>query len=154
MYDLQKLKQENKQTGVSNTKQSQNTKRTTDHNLRNFEKFCQSKFNASSNEIMLEASRDGKDGIITVLQAWINWNLDRKLLPRSIRSMASAIKTKFYNNGGIILNKEDMKNLTFGKILKEARGIISADMIEKLINHSDKQRKWLNLLSHKFLICS
>jgi len=146
MYDLQKLKQENKQTGISNSKQSQNTTRTTDHNLRNFEKFCQSKFNATSNEIMLEASKDGKDGIITVLQAWINWNLDRKLLPRSIRSMASAIKTKFYQNGGIILNKEDMKNLTFGKILKEARGIMTADMIENLINHSDKQRKALYLL--------
>jgi len=79
-------------------------------------------------------------------KAWINWNLDRKLLPRSIRSMASAIKTKFYNNGGIILNKEDMKNLTFGKILKEARGIITADMIENLINHSDKKRKCLYLL--------
>ncbi len=146
MYDLQKLKQENKQTGISNTKESQNTKRTTDHNLRNFENFCQSKFNATSNEIMLEASRDGKDGIITVLQAWINWNLDRKLLPRSIRSMASAIKTKFYKNGGIILNKEDMKNLKFGKILKEARGIITADMIENLINHADKKRKALYLL--------
>jgi len=146
MYDLQKLKQENKQTGVSNTKESQNTKRTTDHNLRNFEKFCQSKFNATSNEIMLEASRDGKDGIITVLQAWINWNLDKKLLPRSIRSMASAIKTKFYKNGGIILNKEDMKNLKFGKILKEARGIMTADNIETLINHADKQRKALYLL--------
>jgi len=146
MYDLQKLKQENKQTGISNTKQSQNTKRTTDHNLRNFEKFCQSKFNATSNEIMLEASRDGKEGIITVLQAWINWNLDRKLLPRSIRSMASAIKTKFYENGGIILNKEDMKNLKFGKILKEARGIMTADMLENLINHADKQRKVLYML--------
>ena len=146
MYDLQKLKQENRQTSNSNTKQSQNTTRTTDHNLRNFEKFCQSKFNSNSNEIMLEASKDGKDGIIAVLQSWINWNLDRKLLPRSFRSMASAIKTKFYKNGGIILNKEDMKNLTFGKILKEARGIISADMIENLINHSDKQRKCLYLL--------
>jgi len=145
MYDLQKLKQENKQT-ISNSKESQNTKRTNDHNLRNFEKFCQSKFNATSDEIMLEASRDGKEGIITVLQAWINWNLDKKLLPRSIRSMASSVKTKFYKNGGIILNKEDMKNLKFGKILKEARGIITADMIENLINHADKQRKALYLL--------
>jgi len=95
---------------------------------------------------MLEASKDGKDGIIAVLQAWINWNLERKILPRSIRSMASAIKTKFYENGGIILNKEDMKNLKFGKILKEARGIITADMIENLINHADKKRKVLYLL--------
>ncbi len=146
MYDLQKLKQENRQTGISNSKQSQNTTRTTDHNLRNFEKFAQSKFNQSSEELMKDSSMDGKDGIITVLQAWINWNLDRKLLPRSIRSMASAIKSKFYKNGGIILNKEDMKNLTFGKILKEARGIITADMIENLINHSDKKRKVLYML--------
>ena len=146
MYDLQKLKQENKKTQGSELSQSANTIRSRNHNLRNFENFCQSKFNSNSNEIMLEASKDGKDGIIAVLQAWINWNLDRKLLPRSIRSMASAIKTKFYENGGIILNKEDMKNLTFGKILKEARGIISADMIENLINHSDKQRKCLYLL--------
>ncbi len=145
MYDLQKLKQENKQIEKSELSQSANTIRSNKHNLRNFENFCQSKFNSNSNEIMLEASKDGKDGIIAVLQAWINWNLERKVLPRSIRSMASAIKTKFYENGGIILNKEDMKNLKFGKILKEARGIITANMIENLINHADKKRKVLYL---------
>jgi len=141
MYDLQKLKQENKQIEKTELSQSANTIRTNQHNIRNFEHFCQSKFNSNSNEIMLDASKDGKDGIIAVLQAWINWNLERKVLPRSIRSMASAIKTKFYENGGIILNKEDMKNLKFGKILKEARGIMTADMIENLINHADKKRK-------------
>ncbi len=147
MYDLQKLKQENKiETDKQQAKESPNTVRSRDHNLRNFEKFCQSKFSSSSNEIMLEASRDGKDGIIAVLQAWVNWNLQRKLTARSVRSMSSAIKTMFYENGGILLNKEDSKRLKFGKIKKEARGIMTNDMLENLINHADKKRKCLYLL--------
>jgi len=142
MFDLKLIQAQNDQHKQSQLKP--NTMKSNKTALDNFETFCIEKFNGPSNEIILQASEDGKKGIIALIQSWIYWNKnERKLASRSIRTMASPIKKMFHKQGVTIIREDE---LDFGKIQKEARGIMTADMIENLINHADKTRKVMYLL--------
>ncbi len=142
-FSLESVQKKN--TSKKKTTTNDNTLRSIKNSLDNFESFCIEEYNGSSDEIIRQASKHGKDGILALLQAWIYWNHDRKLLPRSIMSMATPIKKKL-NKFGIALSPLDFKELDFGKIQKEQRGIMTNEMLEHFINHCDKMRKCLYLL--------
>jgi len=139
--ELDKLEEENKESEVEQS--NPNTLKTQSNSLNNFERFFEDKFNDSSEQIIKQAYRQrGKDGVIILLKSWIAWNTKRGLVPRTIRSMASGVKTKLLQYD-IHINKDDLK---YGKVIKEAKGIMTSDMMEHFINHCDKKRKCLYML--------
>ena len=142
MFQLNSAKQQNKTRKKDYT--NPNTLKSNKNSLDNFERFCEDEYKGPGDEIIRQASQHGKDGILTLLQAWIYWNKERKLKPQTIRSMASPIKARFYEFG-ISITPQDTKTLDFGVFQKEARGVVTADMIQNLINHADKKRKCIRI---------
>jgi len=137
--EIQKIESENKDNEVDET--NPNTKKTQKNSLDNFERFFEEKLNTTSKQYIKSTfKKKGLAGVYTLLQAWIYWNKKKGLVTRSIRSMFSPIKANLDEYG------IDSKKLKFGKVIKEARGILTVDMIENLINHADKNRKCIYLL--------
>ncbi len=132
---IKKLKEKNKEKKI--TKTNPNTLKTRKNSLDNFEAYFEEEFKEPSKDILAQIIKEeGKDGVITLLQAWIYWNSDRGLVPRTIRAMASEVKKQIPKK--IEIEKDDLE---YGKVIKEARGIMTSDMMEHFINHCDKKRK-------------
>jgi len=122
-----------------------NTKKSRTISENNFEAFVEEKFNHSRSDGVIKQiyQEKSKDGILSLINGWIAWNEKRGLASRSIRTMASPIKSMLLAKYNINIKSD---KLDHSKIKKEARGIMTADMIEKLVNHADKSRKVMYLL--------
>ena len=81
-------------------KLSMRAKKTQDgvkYSLKNFDKFCLERHNASDSEIvkkLVKYYQNNQDRIFDVLQDWVNWNHENDLSPGSIKRYFSGVTAR------------------------------------------------------------
>jgi len=116
------------------------TKRNKEYAVETFERFCQHKYEKSSNEVIEEIIKIKKtqpdeyeDALYGMLQEWIIWNKARGMGNYTIITQFSNLR-KYLFHRKIKTNDQDIKEyLTFEKITREERYPMSSEEFRRII---------------------
>ncbi len=117
--------------------------------LKMLDKFCHSKYDKKTDEVIAELKVSSEDAIYIFLNNLIGFMDSRGIGSRTIQNYFSNIKS-YLRSQGIKTDQQDIKSLiNFPKIIKERRKELTLDTIRKLLNNSlpRKRALYLTLLS-------
>lgn len=120
---------------------SRGTQKSTRSAIRNFERFCKTKYGRTIDEVIAEYGNVEMDLVYDSLQEWINWNNQKGICSNSIRTMFSYLKS-YLRYHRIRIAKEDVsEQLNFPHIVREERHPISKDEIRRILEISSRGNK-------------
>ena len=133
-------KRDNKSYDEKLSASPESTKRNKILAVKTFERFCQDKYEKSSNEIIEEVikikqnqTEEYENALYGLLQEWINWNKQRGIGNYTIRTQFSNLR-KYLFHMGIKTDEQDIKEyLTFEKISREERYPLSLEEYKRIV---------------------
>jgi hypothetical protein len=115
----------------------ENTRISNHTSLNNFEKYCQTEFGRSKEDVIDEFLKVDKYVVFTAIQKWIDWNIKNNINPSSIITWFSSINTYFYYKGLELSQREIKENLDFPKKLQEDFYGVQNEDIQKILKVSN-----------------
>ena len=116
--------------------------------LKQFSKYCKSKYKESEEEILSQLMKQNQDERIInacdTLQLWIS-NLSKTISPQTIPSYLSHV-LGYFNYRGIKLTSLDKKSIRLPKIIREEKYPLSKDDIKLILDNCSYKRKTLYLV--------
>ena len=113
--------------------------------LKQFSKFCKSKFKESDEEILSELMKQNQDERIInacdVIQLFINY-LSKKVKPQTVKAYLTHVYG-YFNYRGIKLTSLDKKTIRYPKEIKEEKFPLSKEDIKQILDNSSYRRKTL-----------
>ncbi len=101
--------------------------------LNNFEKFCQTEFTRSKEDVIDEFLKVEKYVVFAAIQKWIDWNIKNNKNPSSLITWFSSINTYFYYKGLEFSQREIKENLDFPKMLQEELYGVQPEDLQKIL---------------------
>jgi integrase len=129
---------------------SLDSKKIAKNSLNQFEKFCLSKFNLSSEKVIDGLRSVNGEQKYYLMQDFINYLNNRGVNPATAKLYFGWIKRYLRKAKGIKLEQDDIHDLiTFRKQIKEPRVAVTKDEIKILLDNVSERRKslYLTLLS-------
>ena len=116
--------------------------------LKQFSKFCMSKFKESDEEILNEMMKQTQDeriiNAIDLIQLFINY-LSKRVRPQTIKAYLTHVYG-YFNYRGIKLTSLDMKSIRYPREIKEEKFPLSKEDIKQILDNSNFKRKTLYLV--------
>ena len=113
--------------------------------LKQFSKFCKSKFKESDEEIISELMKQTQDeriiNAIDVIQLFVNY-LSKKVKPQTVKGYVGHV-IGYFNYLGIKLTSLDKKIVRYPKVIKEEKFPLSKEDIIQILDNASYRRKTL-----------
>jgi len=113
--------------------------------LKQFSKFCKSRFKESDEEVLKELMKQTQDeriiNGIDVIQLFVNY-LSKKVKPQTVKGYVGHV-IGYFNYRGIKLTSLDKKIIRYPKEIKEEKFPLSKEDIKQILDNSSYRRKTL-----------